>query len=117
MGIIAETWLFDERVQVNVRLATGLQRLTGLIGRELPSAAHALGFEHCRSVHGVGMRRELDVVFIRADGVIASVRRLRPMRVVGDRSARWALEMRPGEAARIGLTKGQAGKRISPKGG
>lgn len=117
MGIIAETWCLDERVQVNVRIATGLNRLTGLIGRELPGPAAALAFDHCRSVHGIGMTRALDVVFVREDGLVSSVRRLAPVRFVADRDARWTLEFRAGEAARLGVRPGSRIKKISRQGG
>lgn len=105
MGIIAETWTFDERVQVNVRVATGLTRLRGLIGRmELPPAS-GMAFDRCRCVHGIGMTRPLDVVFIDSRGRVVSVRRLRPFALVFESRACWALEMRAGEAGRLGLEK------------
>ena len=106
MGIIAEQWVIDEGVHLTVHRATGLRRLTGLIARGALPAAAAIRFEHCRSVHGFGMTRPLDVVFIGPGGAVTSVRRLAPWRVVGDHSAIEAFELRSGEALRIGIAVG-----------
>jgi uncharacterized membrane protein (UPF0127 family) len=106
MGIIAERWLVNESVHLTVHRASGLRRLTGLIGRrELPHAA-ALSLPRCRSVHGFGMTRPVDVVFLGVDNQVTSTRRLAPWRCIGDRAARSALELRAGEARRLGVVVG-----------
>ena len=106
MGIIAEHWVIDERVHLSVHRATGLRRLTGVIGRpELPSGA-ALRFDRCRCVHGFGMSRPLDVVFVGAGGVVTSARTLAPWHCIGDRAATCVLELRAGEARRLRLAAG-----------
>lgn len=118
MGIIAERWLADERVQLSVQRATGARRLTGLVLSGAPAPGEAMRFTRCRSVHGLGMRRVLDVVFVSGDGVVTSVARLRPWRVAGDRSAAHAFELRAGEAARLGIAPGSRFRQIRlPRGG
>ena len=52
MGIIAEQWLITEYVHLSVHRATGLRKLTGLIGRAELAPATALRSARCRSVHG-----------------------------------------------------------------
>jgi len=106
MGIIAEQWLINERVHLSVQRATGLRRLTGQIGRDELGAAAALRLPYCRSVHGIGMLMELDVAFVRADGVVTSVRRLAPGRLASDRGAAEVFELRAGELARLGVVPG-----------
>ena len=106
MGIIAEQWVVSERVHLDVQRATGLRRLSGLIARPAPAAGSAMRFARCRSVHGIGMRHALDVVFVGAGGVVTSVRRLEPWRVVADHRAIDAFELRADEAARLGIGAG-----------
>ena len=48
------------------------------------------------SVHGMWIRRPLDVTGILADGTVQATRRLHPRRVVGFAGAGWVLERRPG---------------------
>jgi uncharacterized membrane protein (UPF0127 family) len=117
MGIIAETWSVDDRVQLIVRPARGLRKLTGLLGMPAPAPGVALAFEHCRSVHGIGMTYPIDVVFVDGAGAVTSVRMLRPMRVVSDRRAVTTLELRTGEVTRLRIAPGTILKRISAEGG
>ncbi len=94
--------LFDR-----VRFArTAASRMRGLLGcRSLP-AGEGLAFRE-KSVHMFFMRMSLDIVFCDADMQIRRiVHELRPWRVAGCRTARYALEVGPGEAARLGLTEG-----------
>jgi uncharacterized membrane protein (UPF0127 family) len=113
MGIIAERWIVNESVHLEVQRAIGLRRLTGLIGHRPLGEGSALRFARCRGVHGVGMRRPLDVVFARADGHVTSVRRLDPWSFVSDRRADECLELRAGEAARLGIVVGSQLKNMS----
>ena len=106
MGIIAEQWLIAEDVHLSVHRATGLRRLTGLIGQGELSPVAALRFARCRSVHGFGMTRDLDVVFVDSAGAVVSVHLLSPWRIVSDRSASDAFELRAGEAGRLGIVPG-----------
>ncbi|MBI2691781.1 MAG: DUF192 domain-containing protein [Solirubrobacterales bacterium] len=106
MGIIAEQWLINERVHLSVQRATGVRRLTGQIGRAELGDAAALRLTRCRSVHGIGMRIDLDVAFVSADAVITSVHRLAPGRLAADRRAVEAFELRAGELSRLGAVPG-----------
>lgn len=106
MGIIAERWFTDQRVHLTVHRATGLRRLTGLIGRAQLAPGTALLFPRCRSVHGCFMKRSIDVAFLGSDRRVLSVAELAPWRVASDRRAEQVLELRTGEAARLGLGPG-----------
>src|SRR5262245_46299303 len=106
MGIIAERWVCDQRVHLDVQRATGARRLTGLIGRAELSAGRALLFTRCRSVHSAFMRRPIDVVFTGPRNEVRSVRRLVPWRIAYDARAAAVLELRSGEAARLGIVEG-----------
>lgn len=113
-GIIAERWQVDDRLQLVVHRATGLSRLRGMIGRRIEKAPTAMLFDHCRSVHGIGMLRSLDVVFLDRGGTVISVRRLRPFGLLAERAASQALELPAGGAAQAGI---DVGKKIRRKGG
>lgn len=113
MGIIAESWVVDDSVHLDVQRATGVRRLTGLIARGGLARSAALRFTRCRSVHGIGMRRSLDVVFVGSGGVVTSVRRLDPWHFLSDSSAREAFELRAGEAARLGIAAGSTTKKLT----
>ena len=112
MGIIAEQWLIAEDVHLSVHRATGLRRLTGLIGRRELAPGAALRFVRCRSVHGFWMKRPLDVVFVDARGLVTSVRQLAPWGVVADHRAADAFELRAGEARRLGIGAGSQIKQL-----
>ena len=83
---------------MHVRLAaTPGARLRGLLGRA-PSPTPLL-IAPARSVHTVGMRRPIDVVFLDADLVVVKVvRGLAPWRVAGARRAVAALLLVAGSA-------------------
>lgn len=110
--IIAERWLVGESVQLVVHRTSGLARLRGLIGRPPLAPATAMLFTRCNSVHGIGMRRSLDVVFVDRDSVVTSTCRLRPWRVVSDPRAVATLELEVGEIARLCLCKGVQVKKF-----
>lgn len=117
MGIIAEQWQIDQRVHLTVHRATGIRRLTGLIGRPELDEATALGFARCQSVHSCLMRRPIDVVFIGAGGYVLAVRGLAPWRFASCHRSRYALELRAGESARLGLAPGaRLTKTVSQEG-
>ena len=113
MGIIAETWLVDERVQLKVHRLTGRHRLIGAITIGVPAPGEALMFCDCRSLHGWLMRASLDVAFLDAEGLVLRVTKLQPWRVRSCRSAEHALELADGEALRLGIAPGTSLKNIS----
>ncbi len=106
MGIIAEQWTIDQRVQLTVHRARGLTRLTGLICRAAPPAGCALLLTRCRAVHTHGMRHPIDVVFADSQGRVRDVRELSPRRFASCRSATQTFELRGGEATRMGIRRG-----------
>ena len=82
-------------------------RTRGLLGRTLASVGTGLLILRCNSVHTVGMRYAIDVVFIDADGVVLRVvNALAPLRFAGYGPARHALEMEAGRAEQLGLVTG-----------
>ena len=69
-------------------------------------AGEGLAFRE-KSIHMFFMRMPLDIVFCDADmEIIRIVPELRPWRTAGARRARYALDIGPGEAARLGLREG-----------
>ena len=69
-------------------------------------AGEGLAFRE-KSIHMFFMRMPLDIVFCDADlEIIRIVPELRPWRTAAARRARYALEVGPGEAARLGLREG-----------
>lgn len=117
MGIIAEQWLIDQRVHLTVHRATGLRRLTGLIGRaELPNGV-ALGFPRCQSVHTCLMRRPIDIVFVDVAGYVLAARKLAPWRFASYHRAAYVLELRAGESSRLGIVPGAQLTKTGPQEG
>lgn len=86
---------------------TWYRRLVGLLGQgSLPSGS-ALILEPCSSVHCVGMRFPIDVLFCDRDGTVLYARTLRPQRfspIV--RRARRAIELPAGTIARTRTAPG-----------
>ena len=75
--------------------------LAHLDAEALP-AGHALLFERCRSVHTVGMRFALDLVWLDGDGVVVRVdRAVGPGRVRTCRRARSVVEAATGDGERF----------------
>jgi uncharacterized membrane protein (UPF0127 family) len=73
----------------------------GLAWRPQPPEGWALLFPHCRSVHTLGMRFPIDVVFLDRQGWPIDIRRgVRPGRIVACRRAAAVIETRAGDADR-----------------
>ena len=82
------------------------EAVRGLLGRRSLPAGEGLAFRE-KSIHMFFMRMSLDVVFCDADmEIVRIVAELRPWRTAGAAGARYALEIGPGEAARLGLQEG-----------
>lgn len=61
-------------------------------------AGHALSFERCRSVHTIGMRFALDLVWLDADGLLVRLdRAVAPRRLRTCLAARGVVETAAGE--------------------
>ena len=100
----------DGRDIATVALATSpWVRARGLLGRSGLAPGHGLWLAPCRSIHTVGMRFAIDVVFLdRAWRVVVVAAELAPFRLAwGGWRAHGALEFASGEAARLGLAVGQ----------
>ena len=74
------------------------ERLRGLLGRDGLEPGHGLLISECGSVHTVGMRFTIDVIFMRRDGTVTRVYRdLEPTRIaLGGFGANQALEVQSG---------------------
>ncbi len=95
----------DDRVLCSFEAPPGRKgRARGLLGRDGVTGVMVLP---TRSVHTIGMRFDLDVAFIDADGVVIRALQLRRNRVtVPVWSARWVIEAEPGCFARWNLSVG-----------
>jgi uncharacterized membrane protein (UPF0127 family) len=82
-------------------------RLRGLIGRPAPKPGEGVWIEPCAGVHTFGVREALDLVFVSACMVVQRVEAaVPPRRVRIGPGARAVLELRAGEARRVGLRVG-----------
>ncbi|WP_460556343.1 DUF192 domain-containing protein [Comamonas piscis] len=93
------------KVQVARRFS---ERAFGLIFRPPPASGEALAFDRCSAVHTCFMRYAIDVVFVDAQQQVLRISAgLAPWRMAWCRGAKRVLELRSGEAARLGLVAGQ----------
>ncbi|WP_313335358.1 DUF192 domain-containing protein [Comamonas sp.] len=84
------------------------ERAFGLIFRPPPGSGEALVFERCAAVHTCFMRYAIDVGFVDAQQRVLRISTgLAPWRMAWCRGAQGVLELRSGEAARLGLAPGQ----------
>lgn len=98
--------LLDGEVLASLDVArTRTERRRGLRGRSV--VERPLLLVPCRSVHTFGMRADLDVAFLDAEGHVVSVRRVRRRRVTPPvRGAVMVLEMAAGDAGRWNVDVG-----------
>jgi uncharacterized membrane protein (UPF0127 family) len=104
--------------------ATGLQvyeaagflsRARGLLGSERLREDEALWLRPCASVHTLGMRYAIDVLFLdRAQRVLAVKRQLEPRRLAATRRAHSTVELLAGTAAAIAVTEGARLEAVRP---
>ena|SRR5829696_8797227 len=82
-----------------VRAATPLARLRGLAGLRAIDTRMGLELPRCRSVHTLGMRFPLDLIWLDGDGAVVRVdRAVRPGRLRFCRKARSVIEVAAGHA-------------------
>lgn len=93
---------------LRIRLAaTWWTRAVGLLATPSLDDPSGLWIEPCNSVHTMGMRYPIDLVFVRSDGTVAKVvSRVGPWRLAGCRGARSTLELRAGLASELRLAPG-----------
>ena len=84
------------------------QRMVGLLGRTAMPAGEGLIFPHCHSIHTIGMRMAIDVVFVDAQWRVVALRpTLTPGRVVLPVRGAWGVvELGVGAIARAGVQLG-----------
>ena len=91
-----------------VKATSFVARLKGLLGRSGLPEGEALIFERCRSIHTIGMRFPIDVVFVdRGWNVVALHCNLGPGRLIAPVRGAWGVvETASGRAAQTGLRVG-----------
>jgi uncharacterized membrane protein (UPF0127 family) len=84
-----------------------LRRMKGLLGRSDLRQGEGILLKPAGSVHTFFMRFAIDAVYLdKSLKVVSIARDLAPWRMSRARRARAVLELRAGEAARVGLTEG-----------
>jgi len=87
------------------------RRRKGLLGRDRLDDHHALVLAPCGSVHTIGMRFPIDVLFVAANGcVVKIVEQLRSWRIAGALQACITVELAAGVVRRADIV---AGDRLS----
>jgi len=84
-----------------------LARARGLLGGEPLQPDETLWIRPCGSVHTVGMRYALDLVFVdRGQRVLCVKQHIEPLRFAGHARARSTLELLAGTAALLSISPG-----------
>jgi uncharacterized protein len=97
------------RTLVVRRLTSFVERLRGLIGKPEPKPGEAVWIQPCRQVHTFGMRYPIDVVHVDVGQRVLRVQTLRPWRIGRlELRAHGVLEMKAGEALRLGIAPGKS---------
>jgi uncharacterized membrane protein (UPF0127 family) len=98
------------RTRLRVRsLSRWRSQTLGLVKPREIKRSTGVWLQSTRAVHTVGMRHAIDVIFLRADGVVAKVvPELKPWRLARCKEAHTALELRAGWASKLNLTPGVA---------
>src|SRR6187549_4056125 len=89
------------------RASSFTARMFGLLGRRPLERGEALWLKPCASVHTLGMRYPIDVVFLDRDGAVVGMRSaLGPRRVAGASDARSVLELPANLGDELGIRPG-----------
>lgn len=89
------------------RADTVLTRARGLLGRPPLEMNQGLVITPCSSIHTIGMRYALDIVFVDAVGsVIKLYSHLGKWRTAIAMGAAWTLELKAGEISRLNIAVG-----------
>lgn len=90
-----------------MRADSFIERARGLLGRPCPAEGEGMLFPGCRSIHTIGMRYPIDLVFLDGRGGVVGLRSgLKPFGLALCRKAAAALELACGEIERLGLRLG-----------
>lgn len=104
--------LFDQKrgrcvVRKVWKAASAWERMRGLLGRDRLGDSEALLLEPCRSVHCMGMRYPLDLVYIDRQGRVCKlVYDVKPWRFSASLQAHATLELAAGVLAATGIKLG-----------
>jgi len=91
-----------------------LARARGLLGRERLDRDEALWIRPCGSVHTIGMRYAIDLVFVDAEQRVLSVKRqIEPLRFAGHAGARSTIELLAGTAAVVWIMPGSKLEKVA----
>jgi len=84
-----------DHVDVTTRM---FERMCGLLGRDGLAPGQAMYIAPCNGIHTIGMRFDLDLIFVGRDlEIVRIVRRVSPGRIVsGGRAARGVIELQAG---------------------
>ena len=94
-----------------------LQRALGLLAHPPLTPRQALWITRCDSVHTVGMRYAIDVVFLSRSGQVLRVAHaVPPLRFRLCRGAAAVVELRAGAAHALGILAGQVQAVVPPEG-
>ncbi len=93
---------------IRVRIAAGLvARARGLLWHPPPAPGTGLLLAGVRRVHGFGLRRPLDLVYLDGEGRVLACAVLAPWRISSCHAAAHVLELQRGECARLRLVPGR----------
>jgi hypothetical protein len=84
-----------------------LARLGGLLSRAPLLDDEALYLAPCASIHTLFMRYAIDVAFVARDGRVLKLVTVAPWRAAACLGAHGVLEMRAGQAGRLGVVVGE----------
>jgi len=105
-------------VVTKLEIAESLRaRLTGLLGRSALEPGQGMLIRRCRTIHTLGMRFDLDLIFFDAQGrVIATRKGVPPGRICfGPRRATEVLELPAGQLKQGGFLRGSTFRTMSVK--
>lgn len=107
MGAIYRSPLERPLIARAWRAERSWDRMRGLLGRAPLAAGEALVIDPCSSIHTVGMRYTLDIVFMDAgERILKLCRHVVPLRAAAAWGAHHVVEMAAGEIDRLGLAVG-----------
>lgn len=86
---------------------TAKERAKGLLGSSPPGRGEGMLIAPCNSIHTVFMKFPIDVIFLdRRNRVVKVIGTMRPFRFAFALRAASVLEVRAGEAAKVGIHRG-----------
>ncbi len=98
----------ESAVAIRVRIAAGLfARARGLLRHPAPAPGAGLLLAGVRIVHGFGLKRALDLVYLDGNGRVLACDVLAPWHISGCFAAAHVIELRRGECERLQLLPGR----------